>query len=36
MIRGEVSFETNLVDDKVLLKADGCLLTIWLLWLMIT
>jgi len=23
MIRGEVSFETNLVDDKVLLKADG-------------
>jgi len=23
MIRGHVSFETNLVDDKVLLKADG-------------
>lgn len=23
MIRGEVSFETSLVDDKVLLKADG-------------
>ena len=23
MIRGEVSFDTNLVDDKVLLKADG-------------
>jgi glutamyl-tRNA synthetase len=23
MIRGDVSFETNLVDDKVLLKADG-------------
>lgn len=23
MIRGRVSFETNLVDDKVLLKADG-------------
>lgn len=23
MIRGKVSFETNLVDDKVLLKADG-------------
>lgn len=23
MIRGEVKFETNLVDDKVLLKADG-------------
>jgi glutamyl-tRNA synthetase len=23
MIRGEVSFHTNLVDDKVLLKADG-------------
>ncbi|MFN8265597.1 MAG: glutamate--tRNA ligase [Chitinophagaceae bacterium] len=23
MIRGEISFETNLVDDKVLLKADG-------------
>ncbi|RYE38250.1 MAG: glutamate--tRNA ligase [Sphingobacteriales bacterium] len=23
MIRGEVRFETNLVDDKVLLKADG-------------
>lgn len=23
MIRGEVSFETNIVDDKVLLKADG-------------
>ena len=23
MLRGEVSFETNLVDDKVLLKADG-------------
>jgi len=23
LIRGEVSFETNLVDDKVLLKADG-------------
>lgn len=23
MIRGQVSFETNLVDDKVLLKADG-------------
>jgi glutamyl-tRNA synthetase len=23
MIRGEVSFETNLIDDKVLLKADG-------------
>ena len=23
MIRGEVSFETKLVDDKVLLKADG-------------
>lgn len=23
MIRGNVSFETNLVDDKVLLKADG-------------
>jgi glutamyl-tRNA synthetase len=23
VIRGEISFETNLVDDKVLLKADG-------------
>ena len=23
MIRGEISFETNLVDDKVLLKVDG-------------
>jgi glutamyl-tRNA synthetase len=23
MIRGEVSFDTNIVDDKVLLKADG-------------
>lgn len=23
MIRGEVSFDTNLIDDKVLLKADG-------------
>ena len=23
MIRGEISFDTNLVDDKVLLKADG-------------
>lgn len=23
MIRGEIQFETNLVDDKVLLKADG-------------
>jgi glutamyl-tRNA synthetase len=23
MIRGEISFETNVVDDKVLLKADG-------------
>jgi glutamyl-tRNA synthetase len=23
MVRGEVSFDTNLVDDKVLLKADG-------------
>ncbi len=23
MIRGEVSFDTSLVDDKVLLKADG-------------
>src|SRR5690606_36699876 len=23
MIRGRVAFETNLVDDKVLLKADG-------------
>ncbi|WP_400261802.1 glutamate--tRNA ligase [Sphingobacterium sp. SG20118] len=23
MIRGQVSFETNLIDDKVLLKADG-------------
>ena len=23
MIRGEVSFDTSIVDDKVLLKADG-------------
>src|SRR5437762_10757786 len=23
MIRGEVSFDTSMVDDKVLLKADG-------------
>ena len=35
MIRGEVHFNSSQTDDKVLLKADGILLTIWQLWWMI-
>jgi glutamyl-tRNA synthetase len=36
MIRGEVSFNTSQVDDKVLLKADGCpLITLQLWWMII-
>ena len=36
MIHGEVSFDSSVVDDKVLLKADGCQPITWPLWWMIT
>lgn len=29
LIRGEVNFQTSELDDKVLLKLDGCPLTTW-------